>query len=372
MPSQKPIKRIQSLLKKGMALNKCKKCGCMKESLQNLVQGLQNFHEEGSSELLLNAKAWLKQMEPTEYSCYGCKNCFSADVTNILAQSFPDLADAQAPFCEFKVQQEAWPPIPGEYFNVCAGETCPVAVSTLSNVELAEVLANEKPEGLCIVGKTETENIGVDKIIKNVITNSAIRVLLLTGKDPEGHCSGSTIYALWKNGVDGKMRVIDSPGKRPVLKNVTKDEVEKFRKQVKVVDMVGCEDPKIISQKISRLAANVNAVCNDQTCDKKTELVQCLTVQTIQAQEPKKTVMDKSGYFVIIPQPQKKMITVEHYSYDNKLQRVIEGSNAKGIYSTIIEKGWVSQMNHAAYLGKELARAELSVQFGFKYIQDGA
>jgi hypothetical protein len=61
---------IQFLLKKGMGLNKYKKCGCIKESLQNLVQGLQNFHEESSPELLLNAKAWLKQMEPTEYAYY--------------------------------------------------------------------------------------------------------------------------------------------------------------------------------------------------------------------------------------------------------------------------------------------------------------
>jgi dihydropteroate synthase len=29
-------------------------------------------------------------------------------------------------------------------------------------------------------------------------------------------------------------------------------------------------------------------------------------------------------------------------------------------------------MNHAAYLVKELAKAELSMELGFKYVQDGA
>jgi hypothetical protein len=29
-------------------------------------------------------------------------------------------------------------------------------------------------------------------------------------------------------------------------------------------------------------------------------------------------------------------------------------------------------MNHAAYLVKELAKAELSMGLGFKYVQDGA
>jgi tetrahydromethanopterin S-methyltransferase subunit A len=42
------------------------------------------------------------------------------------------------------------------------------------------------------------------------------------------------------------------------------------------------------------------------------------------------------------------------------------------MYSTIIENGWVSQLSHAAYLGKELARAELALRLGGEYVQDGA
>ena len=82
--------------------------------------------------------------------------------------------------------------------------------------------------------------------------------------------------------------------------------------------------------------------------------------------------MDKAGYFVIIPQPERNIITVEHYSYDNRFLRVIEGKNARNIYWTIAENGWVTQFSHAAYLGKELAKAELSIELGFKYVQDGA
>lgn len=82
--------------------------------------------------------------------------------------------------------------------------------------------------------------------------------------------------------------------------------------------------------------------------------------------------MDKAGYFVIIPQPEKGIIAAEHYSYDNRLLRVVEGRDARSIYWTIIENGWVTQLSHAAYLGRELAKAELSVKIGFKYVQDGA
>jgi tetrahydromethanopterin S-methyltransferase subunit A len=82
--------------------------------------------------------------------------------------------------------------------------------------------------------------------------------------------------------------------------------------------------------------------------------------------------MDPSGYFVVIPQSEREIITIEHYSYDNKLQHVIEGKDARSLYSTIIKNGWVTELSHAAYLGKELAKAELSIQLDFRYIQDGA
>ena len=75
---------------------------------------------------------------------------------------------------------------------------------------------------------------------------------------------------------------------------------------------------------------------------------------------------------MIIPQPAKGIIAVEHYAYDNRLLRVIEGKEARSIYWTMIDNDGVTQLSHAAYLGKELARAELSTKFGFPYIQDGA
>ncbi|MDE3089313.1 MAG: DUF4346 domain-containing protein [Chloroflexota bacterium] len=82
--------------------------------------------------------------------------------------------------------------------------------------------------------------------------------------------------------------------------------------------------------------------------------------------------MDKAGYFVILPFADKDIITVEHYAYDNTLLRRVEGANARAIYMMMVANGWVSELSHAAYLGKELAKAELSLKQGFKYVQDGA
>ena len=82
--------------------------------------------------------------------------------------------------------------------------------------------------------------------------------------------------------------------------------------------------------------------------------------------------MDKAGYFVILPLGARGVIAVEHYAYDDTLLRVVEGANARALYKTIVAHGWVSELSHAAYLGTELAKAELSLTHGFKYIQDGA
>jgi tetrahydromethanopterin S-methyltransferase subunit A len=82
--------------------------------------------------------------------------------------------------------------------------------------------------------------------------------------------------------------------------------------------------------------------------------------------------MDRAGYFVIVPLSNKEVINVEHYDYDNSLIRTVEGATARAIYRTIIDQGWVTELSHAAYLGKELARAELSLRYGFRYCQDGA
>jgi tetrahydromethanopterin S-methyltransferase subunit A len=63
---------------------------------------------------------------------------------------------------------------------------------------------------------------------------------------------------------------------------------------------------------------------------------------------------------------------VEHYDYKERLLQVIEGKDARTIYWTLINNGWITQLDHAAYMGKELARAEFSIKYGVNFEQDGA
>lgn len=371
MSEKESLYKIKLEIQKGMGLARCRKCGCTKETLENLLLSLPSIEIEESPDLIENVKDWLKEMEDIKYACLGCDYCYPAVAMNIMMSEFPS-AGLSSLICDFKVEEDKWPPVAGEYFAFCEGVSCPVAVSTLASINLAETLANIKPRGLCVVGKTETENIGIEKIIKNTITNPTIHFLIVAGQESEGHQSGKTLLALSENGVDKNMKVIGSPGKRPILKNVSLSEVESFRKQVQVIDMIGCDDTKRIVEKIEELPKGSIPTFECKEFAESKSTVQISSVPKILASEPRKLKMDKAGYFVIIPSPEKKIIVVEHYAYDNKLLHIIEGKDAQSIYSTIIENRWITELSHAAYLGRELAKAELSLKYGFKYIQDKA
>ena len=365
--------KILSEMNEGINLLKCQQCGCMKETLEIL-----------KSDFPSDVDNWEKKMIPIKYFCLGCAHCYPAVAMNLFNEAFPEKENTQLD-CAFEVKDDKWPYVAGEYYAFCGGDYCPVAVSTLGDTELADRLAKNHPNELCIVGKTETENIGVDKVIKNVITNPTIKYLLLVGQEPKGHKSGETFISLSKNGVDDKMRVIGSTAKKPILRNVSVEEINSFINQVEVVNMIGCSDESLIIDRIKELATKPSfylanpplaeknkSSCGCASCEDDELKTVIREVKFIQAKEPSNIIMDKAGYFVILPIPGKNIISVEHYSYDNILLRVIEGKDARSIYWTIIENNWVSFLSHAAYLGKELTKAELSLKLKCRYIQDGA
>ncbi len=369
--------KVRLELLKGLRLAKCLKCGCMRVTLENLKASLPSLKNEEPRELLKDVRAWIKGLKPLEYSCLGCSYCIPAEAMTTLTRKFPSIASATLSSCEFEVSKDSWPPVAGEY--TVLDKSAPVAVSTLASKELEDKLVKLNPPGLCIVGKTETENIGIDKIVKNIVTNPAIGHLILAGKETEGHKSGQTLLALWKNGVNKDMRVVGSKGRRPILKNVTLSEVSRFRKQVKIDDQIDCENVKLLAGRIKDLSkktvtplALVSCGCESCHDEPKKKTRSRSGNARVKAKAPGSIKLDKAGYFVIIPSKKDKLITVEHYSYENKLLRTIEGKSSRNIYHTLISNKWVKDLTHAAYLGKELERAELSIRKKFKFVQDGA
>ncbi len=357
-------------LETGIGLAKCQKCGCMGDALRNLVGALPTLEDANATDLAQKANEFLTRMRPIQYSCLGCEHCYPAVAQNAIALAFPTFEQAADLSCDFRLRDETWPHVTGEYFVLDKAGI--VAVSTLASTQLAEALAQRKPTGLAIAGKTETENIGIDKVIKNIVSSPTLRYLILAGTDPKGHLPGQTLLALAKNGVDEKGRVIDSPGKRPILRNVSYEEINAFRDQVQVIDMVGCESVEEISARIEEFGQQPTVSCTCSECGGQSPVTITTAPKVSVGERNEAVTMDKAGYFVILPLPDQQVISVEHYSYDNTFLRIIEGTNARTIYQAIVKEGWVTELSHAAYLGKELAKAELSLQHGFKYMQDGA
>lgn len=272
-------------------------------------------------------------------------------------------------FATTKGRRRKWPFVPGKYFvNI---PTAPVAVTTLGSVDLAPQVAKSPPDGLCIVGKVETENIGIEKVIKNILSNPSIRYLVCAGKEPPKHLTGATIISLFENGIDERNNIIGSPGMRPQLPNTTQEEVRVFRERIQPVDMIGCTDVAEIHTKVEELV-NTPLKTAGKVFESSPGPETATDVNHVFAEpvSPMRIKLDKGGYFVI--NIQDGALLVEHYDYKEKLLRIIEGPDARTVYLTIISNGWVEQLDHAAYLGAQLMKAELSQKYRFDFKQDGA
>jgi len=79
---------------------------------------------------------------------------------------------------------------------------------------------------------------------------------------------------------------------------------------------------------------------------------------------------DPKGYFTIKPFHDEDLIKVRFHNYKHDILLVIEGKTAEEIYNTIIREQLVSTLEHAAYLGAELQKAEIALQKKLEYVQD--
>ena len=87
--------------------------------------------------------------------------------------------------------------------------------------------------------------------------------------------------------------------------------------------------------------------------------------------------MDPKGYFLIGTDKKKKNIQVGYCKFIklgnspiNDMVAIIKGKTAIEIVNTLIKENFISTLQHAADMGIELHKAELSLKYGFKYIQD--
>ena len=83
---------------------------------------------------------------------------------------------------------------------------------------------------------------GVEKVVGNLISNSEIRFLLVCGEESKGHLPGDSIVALHKNGIDPDGRIVGSRGAIPFIENLSPEAIDRFQRQVEVIDRIGLVD----------------------------------------------------------------------------------------------------------------------------------
>ena len=372
---------------RGMELRKCRKCGCMKDALDQAEGAFESSEEPEIRSLLPRISDYQARMEPLAYDCIGCKKCWGADAIIELANHFDqvelDTCGSGEEHASGGIQSAvsssnryarssaiaAWPPHPGDY--ILGNPEGTVAICTLSNRDLPVRLIAAGEQAVAIAGRCDTENIGVEKVVLNLLANPRIRWLVICGTEAKGHRAGDAFLRLKERGVDVDMRVLESASWRPILKNLTLLDVAQFRQQIEEVNLIGVADIEGIlaavrdcsHRPVQALLAAPAEACRSDTL---------AAIEHIPAKAPKQLRLDRAGFFIVLPQPQKRLIVCEHYENNGRLAHVIEGRQAALIASTVVERGFVTQLDHAAYLGRELAKAEAALSDGITYEQDAA
>jgi dihydropteroate synthase len=65
-----------------------------------------------------------------------------------------------------------------------------------------------------------------------------------------------------------------------------------------------------------------------------------------------------------------KIVAIYYPNEKDKPEIIIKGSNTRDIYQTIIRNKLITKLDHAAYLGRELKKAEIALRIGRSYKQD--
>ena len=113
-----------------------------------------------------------------------------------------------------------------------------IAICTLSSINLLKEIANSSIiKEIAIAGRLLSENKGIDSLVRSVLLNEKINTIILCGKDTLGHKPGHSLLCLYKNGIENH-KIIDSQSPSPIL-TITKNEVAKFQRQVKIINKIG-------------------------------------------------------------------------------------------------------------------------------------
>ena len=156
----------------------------------------------------------------------------------------------------YKIQpSDSYPPEEGRYLR--GNDLSPVAVCVILKWpddkiprEIEDLVRLGVETGAALSGTLQTENIGTEKLICNIAANPNIRYLVVCGPESPGHSVGQNLKSLGQSGTDDGCRIIGSQSPTPFLYNIPKEAIERFRQQVRIIDLINEGDHKQVRNAI--------------------------------------------------------------------------------------------------------------------------
>jgi len=149
----------------------------------------------------------------------------------------------------------SYPPEEGRYLR--GNDYSPVAVAVILIYDQEKIPPDIEnlvrvglQSGAALSGTIQTENIGIEKLICNIVANPNIRYLVIFGPESPGHQTGDALLKLVENGVDERRRIIGAQALTPYLFNLPSDCIARFRQQVRMINLLDEGDPDLLRRAV--------------------------------------------------------------------------------------------------------------------------
>ena len=175
-----------------------------------------------------------------------------------MRQLRPVLSARSRPMSDIRKSEPAagYPPEEGCYLR--GNDYSPVAVVVIlrrprdeTPPDIEKLVRAGVESGGALAGTLQTENVGLEKVICNIVANPNIRYLVVCGPESPGHLVGGAIAALSANGVDANKRIIGAEAPTPYLFNVPGEFIDRFRDQITVIDLVNEGSPDVLRNAVA-------------------------------------------------------------------------------------------------------------------------
>jgi tetrahydromethanopterin S-methyltransferase subunit A len=149
----------------------------------------------------------------------------------------------------------SYPPEEGRYLR--GNDYSPVAVAVILIYDQEKIPPDIEnlvrvglESGAALSGTIQTENIGIEKLIGNIVANPNIRYLVIFGPESPGHRTGDALLMLLQNGVDERRRIIGAQALTPYLFNLPIEYIARFRQQVCLINLLDEGDPELLRRAV--------------------------------------------------------------------------------------------------------------------------